>query len=224
MKNIGQVINLEKLAAAREEKAEAQNTCVMAQAMVDLVFKQMKSACKNFNFEFNANDLEKLSMSKRQWAYVFSKNGIKSKEQIKRGIERLIMTMPKNTPSAVEFLDWCVPAPEEIGLPKESVAFRIALRINEKHSTFVHPNANIDMVIRHAIKALEGQAFRNMTLQNAQKAFKYAYENTCKKFAKGMLSDIPKAITDKPQEHPIDKEKAEEARQKNMPKIWEILK
>lgn len=221
MKHMSQ-IKIEK-PTAQEANFNAENIinhrCLR---LVDYVFARFSMICREYDSLYHDSDREKAE--KLIWAKAFEREGILKLGQVDRALVKLNSYKYGKPPMLGVFLDWCAAKPEDLDLPAESAAYKIALRINELYGNYAYPKPEIDSVIRHAIDSIGKQSFRNMKPEDAQKAFKYAYANACRQFADGKLEHIPAAIPEKAQEHPDDKERTEQARKENMAKIWQMLK
>jgi replication protein P len=221
MKHISEIANVAYIQTARDGK-ETQNqldpVCVV---LVDQIFIKFALLCREYDALYA--DKKRLNAEKVQWVRAFTKNNIRTQKQIQGGIDETERHKYGKPPQLGQFLDWCKPSPTRDGFPNTQDAFQIALLINRQFSAYSHPDSKVDTVIRHAISQIGSMNFREMTHDKAIKTFEYNYSIACRQYIEGNLQDISKALPEKPESHPIDKVKNDEARKIAMAKMRAML-
>ncbi len=93
--------------------------------IVDKIFGSFMLLCRGFDALYA--DTNRLKAEKTQWFMHFTKNGIIAISQVQRGMDRLSLHRHPNPPQLGEFLDWCNPSGEELGIPDVRVAYKQAV-------------------------------------------------------------------------------------------------
>jgi hypothetical protein len=97
----------------------AKQAPVIAEKLIDRVFEQLIASCPTLL----TVQPEQLKILKQQWILGFSENGIKTFEQVKRGMAAARAKANGYLPSVGEFISWCnsynnhelgLPTPEEL--------------------------------------------------------------------------------------------------------------
>lgn len=214
MRHISEVINL---SAVREDKSEQSHLDPVVSQIVDKVFVKMALICRGFDAFYS--DRNRLNAEKTQWILAFSKNGLRIKEKIEPALKRLETYKFPNPPQLGEFIAWCTPKPEDIGLPDIPTAYSISIAMNTQFSTFKPECQKTYSVLRHVLDQIGSFAYRSMTADQAFKAFESYYKIACNQFMEGKLQEIPKAIPENPVDNPDDRERSNAARLKAMEAI-----
>ncbi len=213
MKHIGDVATT-SLSTIREQKEERVMLDPLAVQLVDQIFVKMALICRGFDSFYS--DRNRLNAEKTQWILAFTKLGIKTKAQIESSLNKLELHRFPNPPQLGEFLEWRNCSPQDIGLPEFEKAYHMSIRMNQQFSDYKPQCNKAYTVIRHAINSIDSMAYREMKAEKSRKMFEHAYAVACRQFMEGELKEIPKAIAEKPEEHPIDKVKSDEARKRCM--------
>ena len=103
----------------------------VAAKFVDDLFEDLKSSKPAWRQSF-PDDLA-LNKAKREWTKAFIENGIRSKFVIAKGKRHVRRTPSPFFPSAGEFVSWCKPSLEDIGLPDVDSAYREACNAGSDH-------------------------------------------------------------------------------------------
>lgn len=222
MKHIFDVLNVIDIAQAKSTKTESRSINQLSAKLVDLLFVKMSILCRGYQEVFD--DFKKLNAEKLQWTKAFSKRNITCQVQIQGAIDMLEEHIYPKPPQLGQFLEWCKLLPTNHDFLKPDVAFKVAGLINSIDSVYIHPHQPTDIVIRNTLLQLGPSKFRAMKEEDALKLFEYHYIVVCRAYLAGEVKDIPKAISEKPKSHPIDKVKNDEARNKAMAVIREMLK
>lgn len=135
--------------------------------------------------------------------------GITKRKQVLKGIDALREWSIENdfAPPPARFVSWCLPTPEDYGLPDSDTAYRYAVSHQWVHSA-----------IYEAYKRVGSFEMRTKPEAWTSKAFKSEYERVCREVINGTQFDLPKTdnilpapvLTD--EEKQAIKEKAEQAR------------
>lgn len=89
--------------------------------IVNLLFAELKAVHPAWRLAWPDVDTEK--SAKRSWTKALTAAGLQSIEQIRYGIERCRASGTPFMPSAGQFLEWCKPTPENMGLPSADRAY-----------------------------------------------------------------------------------------------------
>lgn len=220
MEKIADVLNanIHSLENKRYEKNIAQELNPKTVAIINRLFVVFESICRGFEKQYSDNQ-KKLNLEKIQWTRAFMDAGISTIEQLEFGIKKCRLESPINTPTIGQFVKWCAPEPKDLGLPTVEEAYKLSLLINRQFSDYKPDCAKTYTVIKHAISQIGPSEYRSMKADTAFKTFERYYAITFRQFVEGRLSEIPLAISEKPLPHPIDRERANEARLRAMEAI-----
>src|ERR1017187_3674214 len=83
--------------------------------LVNNLFAFFFSICRGFEKQYS--DPKRLVMEKNQWILAFQDEGLTDMKRIDFGMKRTRRESPIYTPTIGQFLDWCIPKPEELGIP-----------------------------------------------------------------------------------------------------------
>jgi hypothetical protein len=216
MKHIANLIDLNRV----KEAKEADRVDIISDEtahVVNLLFRELKAIFPAFRQAWPTD--EEFNRAKSNWVKAFQSVGLCRIEQLKHGVEKCRLSGRPFAPSVGEFIEWCKRSPEDCGLPYVNDAFVIAGRMNVLYSDYVHQHIPTQTVIKHVLIQIGTQKFRGMAEKEALKMFTHYYTVACRQYADGDIKDIPIAITDKPEPHPVDKKRNDEARKKAMEAI-----
>lgn len=157
--------------------------------VVNALFAELKaihpawrSAWPNVEAENNA---------KRSWTKAFTSAGMCSIKQIRYGIERCRANGNPFMPSVGEFLNWCRPTPENMGLPSVERAYLQACAASHPaaDSSRLHP------AVWHAACETGLYLLARQPESKSRPAFERAYALTIEMIIRGEpLREIPKAL------------------------------
>ena len=216
MKHIANLIDLNRV---KSEKYSAKDDEISEETahVVNLLFRELKAIFPAFRQAWPTDD--DFNRAKLNWVKAFKSAGINKIEKLKLGVEKCRMSESPFAPSVGRFISWCNPSAEDIGFPGFEESYRISIRINQQFSEYKHPDDRIQSVIKHAISQLGTMVYRSMPEEKAKVAFKTNYDISIKQFLDGELKIIPKSISERPQPHPSDKQRSDEARLKCMEEL-----
>ena len=196
MKSINQVVNKVFVNPSEYAIEPAQSKPLIDPAsaqVVNALFAELKaihpawrSAWPNVEAENNA---------KRSWTKAFTSAGMCSIEQIRYGIERCRANGNPFMPSVGEFLNWCRPTPENMGLPSVERAYLQACAAS-------HPAADsgrLHPAVWHAACETGLYLLARQPESKSRPAFERAYALTIEMIIRGEpLREIPKALPSAP--------------------------
>lgn len=157
--------------------------------VINLLFAELKAVHPAWRHAWPDKATE--DAAKVSWTKAFTAAGMRSIEQIRYGIERCRQSGSPFMPSVGQFMDWCRPTPENMGLPSVERAYRQACAAS-------HPAAdasNLHPAVWHA--ACEAGLFllANQPESKSRPVFERAYAITVDMVLHGEpLREIPKAL------------------------------
>ncbi|WP_367863138.1 replication protein P [Pseudomonas guariconensis] len=95
-------------------------------AVINDLFRDLRSICTAWKQAWP--DQATYSASKQQWLTAFLEAGINRADQLQFGLMRCRQSGTPFIPPPGEFIQWCQPSPEMLGLPALKAAFREACR------------------------------------------------------------------------------------------------
>lgn len=129
--------------------------------------------------------------AKVSWTKAFTAAGMRSIEQIRFGIERCRQSGSPFMPSVGQFMDWCRPTPENMGLPSTDSAYLQACAAS-------HPAADtsdLHPAVWHAACETGLFLLANQPESRSRPVFERAYAMTVELILQGEpLREIPKAL------------------------------
>lgn len=129
MKTALRVIDAFQPTADRQQGADKAQLLRDSAPMVNRIFDQILIACP----AYRPND-EELRRAKKVWMMALVDGGIRSDEELARGIRKLRLNDKPFLVSPGQFVAWCQPSPEDMGLPGVEDAYQEACR----HAHDVH--------------------------------------------------------------------------------------
>lgn len=191
MKSVGKVVSATDFFAKRNAQESRKKLDEKSADVVNRLFMFFQAICRGFEKQY-AGDLKKLNMEKIQWARGFMDYGIENIEQLEFGIKRCRLESPINTPSLGQFLKWCTPAPEELGIPRLEYAYAEACAnshpLSEKKWTH--------KAVYHAWSMCNAYELANLPKKNTFPIFERNYDIIVKMIVRGeQLGEIPIAVT-----------------------------
>lgn len=114
--------------------------------LINDIFIFFYSVCRGFEKQYS--DQKRLNIEKTQWMKAFIHEGIRSKAQVEQGIIRTRRETPIYTPTIGQFLDWCTPSLNALGVPTTDQAYDEACKNS-------HPSADKNWshkLVAHAAK------------------------------------------------------------------------
>lgn len=194
MEHISNLINTTSLMIKREESHYEKHLDPHVTDLINKIFAFFYAICRGFEKQYH--DPNRLILEKTQWIIGFMDIGFKTLEQVQFGFKKCRLSSPINTPTFAEFVRWCSPAPDDLGLLTKEQAFsRSAEFMYKGHIPDLSADQN--MIIGWTIQACDMFFLKNNALSKTQPLFYRNYEIACNDFIKGDLKPIPKAIENK---------------------------
>ncbi|CAG9000639.1 MAG: hypothetical protein CENE_02639 [Candidatus Celerinatantimonas neptuna] len=143
------------------------------------VWRQLKVAFPAWRQAFPSKTAEQ--SAKRVWLIALIENDITRDEQIQIGLRIARQMEIPFFPSPGQFIKWCKPTPEMLGLPDFESAYRQAITLRPHHA-----------VVKAAIRATR---YERGVLREAEfrRIFERSYDIICRRYARG--EDIDEAIS-----------------------------
>lgn len=217
MMHVSNLLDLSKIREERRFQEESDLLTKETAAVINWLFTELRSYCTAFKQAWPDNDSQR--HAKKTWLKAFILAGINNTDQLRHGLKHCLLLERPFVPSPGEFIAWCKPKPEDIGLPDLRTAYNLSISMNGQFSKFKPGCQKTYSVIRHVLEQIGSFAYRSMTASQAFKTFESYYPIACKQFMDGKLQEIPKQIPENPVEHPGDRERSNAARLKAMEAI-----
>ncbi len=196
MEHIGILVNISSLNIVRESVTEEQmklNPHIVE--IVNKLFIFFYSVCRGFDKQYQ--DPKRLNLEKTQWIKAFTDINFDKLEKVKRGIKTCRLESPINTPTIGQFIKWCAPTTEDLGLLTKEKAYKRAIEMNSQFADLPKDLSEEQLaIIKHAIKETGSYELRELPKDKSQPIFERNYEIACKDFMAGKLQAIPKALVD----------------------------
>lgn len=192
MKHITDTVNTMEFLARRQSQEDQKKLDSVSVAIVNQLFAIFESICRGFEKQYGQQQ-RKLNMEKIQWALGFMDSGINRIEQLEFGIKQCRLEGPINTPTLGQFLKWCMPNPEQLGIPSVDIAYKEACR-NSKLE--MHERKWTHKAVYNAYFMCNYFELINLPEKNTFPIFKRNYEIIVKKMVRGEeLKAIPLGVT-----------------------------
>ena len=135
-------------------------------------------------------DQAAVDAAKRAYIKAFMESGINTLEQVGWGMQRARASASPWVPAPGEFVAWCQPTPEMLGIPSREAAFREALG-NSHPSRFGSQREWSHPAVRHAALQCEIDNLSDLKSVFARRVFDRAYDITVRALMNGEpLGDI----------------------------------
>ena len=93
-----------------------------AAEFVNDLFKSLQVAYPAWKQAFGTE--QDLKLTKKSWIRAFGESGITRKEQVALGMKRARQDQSSFFPTSGQFIAWCKPTPEDLGLPTSTMAWK----------------------------------------------------------------------------------------------------
>lgn len=175
MKSMAELLSLSEIKKIREDENNQQKTA----RVVNAIFRVILDNCPAYKQAWPTQ--EDLNNAKKAWLRELMKRNITSLEQIKYGLERCVQNNSPFVPKVIEFIEWCKPTPEVLGLPDVDDAYEEALknsRVGERKS-WTH------QAIYHAWSITNTYNLVNFSREKSFALFQKSYNKTAQLIANG---------------------------------------
>jgi Replication protein P len=209
MDKISDIVSNSEFLARRDNQDVERDLDPLTVMVVNRLFNFFEASCPGYDKQFGGNDT-KLKTQKINFARAFMDEGISRIEQVEHGVKKCRRESPINTPTVGQFLNWCTPSAEELGLWPKDKAYKKAMEINRQFADIPQSISPEQLaIIKHAIQETGSFDLRNKSEAQTKPIFERNYEIAVRDFIKGNLKTIPKGIEDKEKEN-IELRKQEE--------------
>lgn len=228
MKHIGDLINVDNLSIAREEKVERITIDPLSVRLVEYVFAKFFLVCRGCD-ELYA-DTKRLKAEKSLWQAAFSRRNYTIIDHIRKALLKFEKYNYRNPPQLGEFLRWNESSPDDLGLMSKEQAYNKAF-VMMRDGDPQDLSADQIMLIRKAIQESDSHFLKNNSQFKTQPVFYRNYEILVRDFLAGKIQPVLKGIEDK-QDETQELKKQQDASQgfedlnsyeKAMPEIRKIL-
>lgn len=138
-------------------------------------------------------DKETYQASKRQWYQAFLEEGISTQGQIDFGMAQVRKQSGDFIPSPGQFIEWCKPTPEMLGLPPLATAHREACR--NAHPGMAGQGQWSHDAVWHTAKECGFESLNKLDTALSLKLFERNYTITIRRLLSGLpLQAMPKAL------------------------------
>lgn len=139
-------------------------------------------------------DKEIYQAAKVQWMQAFLDEGIRTQGQIEFGMVKARKHVSDFIPSPGQFIEWCRPTPEMLGLPPLATAHREACR--NAHPSMAGQASWSHDAIWHTAKECGFESLNKLDTTLSLKLFDRNYTITIRRLLEGLpLQAMPKALT-----------------------------
>ncbi|MGX4726136.1 replication protein P [Pseudomonas corrugata] len=174
--------------AAAPIASEAESTLVSA---INNLFAELRSIRSAWRQAWP--DKETYRESKRQWFQAFLEEGICTQGQIDFGMAQVRKHPGDFIPSPGQFIEWCKPTPEMIGLPPLAAAHREACR--NAHPSMAGQGQWSHGAVWHTAKECGFESLNKLDTALSLKLFERNYAITIRRLLAGLpLQPMPKGL------------------------------
>lgn len=167
---------------------EINSTLVVA---INELFKELRSIRSAWRQAWP--DQETYRASKRQWFQAFLEEGVCTQGQIDFGMTQVRKQPGDFIPSPGQFIEWCKPTPEMLGLPPLAAAHREACR--NAHPGMAGQGKWSHDAVWHAAKECGFESLNKLDTTLSLKLFERNYTITIRRLLAGLpLQVMPKAL------------------------------
>lgn len=144
-----------------------------------------------------------LAAAKRAWTRALVEAGVTTEEQLQWGLRRARRSGSPFWPSVGQFIQWCQPDPESLGLPSPEQAYREACAM-------AHPDADHSRWSHPAVRVAAREIGSQLPERERRKLFLRAYEIAVRRVANGedLAAEISRGLPERPAPRPADPETA----------------
>lgn len=162
--------------------------------IINILFKELRSIFPAFRISWPTD--KEMSEAKKTWTKAFVAAGINKVEQIRYGVNKARLSADRFVPSAGEFIKWCKPTPEEMGMLSHEKAYEEAVK-----NSYPIPFEDMSwshITIKHARDSCGSNNLYTLPREKMAPLFSHYYEQALSLYKDNKLTDIPKrAIPEK---------------------------
>lgn len=194
MERIGDLLNVDNLSIAREEKKEQLTINPLSVRLVEYVFAKFFTLCRGCDVLYA--DPKRLKIEKAQWQATFSRENYTTIDHIRKALLKLERHSYPNPPQLGEFLKWNESSPDDLGLMSKEQAYNKAF-VMMRDGDPKDLSADQIMLIRKAIQKSDSYFLKNNSHSKTQPIFYRNYEILVRDFLVGKIRSVQKGIEDK---------------------------
>ncbi|ABC27501.1 conserved hypothetical protein [Hahella chejuensis KCTC 2396] len=195
---------------AAQRKAYGQSEAAISKQAAEVVnrlFTELSGIFPAWKYAFP--DHEVIQQAKKAWTKGFIENGILTMQQVQVGLVRARRLNTPHIPSVGQFIAWCKPTAEDLGLMPVQAAYRLACEGGQK---LEHSDSLAHLAVRIAARETGWYELRTRLESEMLPLFTRNYDIVCRRVMNGedIQADIPKALPEEPVKasRPVPKEEA----------------
>lgn len=216
MQDIVKVVNFDKYGNKNKPIMDDERT----KKVLNRLFTRFESIFPKF--WVNIKSQEHLNGIKTEWFKCFQKANLFDTRLIEIGLDKARASLDEYLPKASKFIEWCTEdESKSCVLPDAYEAFKLCGLINQKFSDYIHPDIRIDTILHRVIREIGAIRLREMNEKSAFKLFENVYCMVCRQFIEGKIEKVQRALPEKSEFHPEDRERSNAARKKCMEMLRE---
>jgi hypothetical protein len=195
MDRMSDIVSSSQFLAQRDSKEIERDLDPMSVLVVNRLFNFFEAICPGFEKQYAGNE-KKLKTQKIHFTRAFMDESINDIKQIEFGIKRCRRESPINTPTIGQFLDWCKPTVDDLGLLCKEKAFDLSSQFMREGNI---PDLSEDqnLLMKHVIGECGTFFLKTNSIDKAQPVFYRNYEIAIRDFISGKLKAIPKGLEDR---------------------------
>jgi hypothetical protein len=197
MQKISDIVTSCDFLAQRDNKDSQNDLDPLTVLVVNRLFNFFEANCPGYDKQYLGRD-QKLATQKINFARGFMEKGINKIEQIELAIKKCRHRKTVNTPAVAEFLEWCSPTAEDLGLWTKEEAYIKAFQVIRKEDVAMSDAQAA--IINHAISQTDSYTMKTKSEADTRPRFERNYEVSVRDFLSGKLRPIPLGLEDKSQE------------------------
>jgi hypothetical protein len=154
--------------------------------VIELLFERLEAIFPGFKANYKTS--ASLAVAKKEWLTGLIEGRIDAPEKLKRGLTTCRASACRFPPSIGEFIAWCKPKPQEIGLPSAKEAYLEACGNSYQYGAkknWTHP------LVYHARKEIGAEYLMHTLEKEAFKLFEQVYFALLEEFLEGRVFEAP---------------------------------
>jgi hypothetical protein len=195
MNKISDIVNGQEFIAMRDNKESEKDLDASTVLTVNRLFNFFEANCPGYDKQYKGNE-SKLKMQKINFARGLMEAGINQIEQLEVAIKKCRRESPINTPTVGQFLNWCKPSADDLGLLTKEQAYNSAYKLMRDGDIGAMSEVQFN-ILQHAINESDRHFLKNNIMEKTQPVFYRNYEISVRDYTSGKLKEIPKALEDK---------------------------
>lgn len=218
MKSVNQLISQKEFNAnqAPEQPKTPDPNDQQTAAIVNKIFQLLQVAFPAWKTSFP--DAESVSTAKKVWIKAFAENGIGTLEQVGHGMRKARASESPFWPSVGQFIAWCTPDDEDLGLPHARKAYHEACHFYRTKQVS-HP------AVYAALQETGAWELAHLTERESWPLFESVYAVVVRRVLNGedLAVEVPKPLPS-PETIPLTPEQIAEGKERGRKVIAEMRK